>query len=304
MPSQPRSRPWRTRRSRTPPSSSPRSTSHGATSKEALPAIRARLDELKKKDPTTETRIGRNPGLDLADYLLALDAIASTDPELNVGGEELANRLIELARNYNHFWVIGRVCHDLAQFRARRAGAPAEGIAADPGLALWSSRHAAFFATERAGQDRALWAESGGMVGHVVGSSSQFGAADLLMFRYPLVGTFEFSVDAYAEGTVGYGGLFAEPIALDYRPTGVRSLGYGEMVARPGLFARSGSYNRITIRVAPGKVSYLVNGHLFYEDTRSSATSPWLVLIASGHRQAAFRNPTLAGRPEIPARSP
>ena len=268
--------------------------------KGAIPPIRARLEELKKQDPANEARKNRAVLIEPSDYLLAREALASPDPELNTVGEELATRILELGKTiFGIEGFAGRAGRDLAEFRARRAGAAAMATAADPGLALWSPRHAALFGSEGIGQDRALWAESGGVVGHVSGP----GAVDLLMFRYPLAGTFEFSVDAYsgssAEGTVGYGGLFADPVGL-YNQSAVHNLTYGESVARPGLFARGGAFNRFTIRVAPGRVSYLINGHLFHDDTKATATSPWLALGARGQVHTAFRNPTLTGRPQIP----
>ncbi len=261
---------------------------------DALPRLRSRLDELKQKAPSPDPRFNRGPAPDPADYRLAREALASPDPAINAVGEELAATLIEQTQGAFNTWFVGQSRRDLARYRARRAGAPAEADAHDPGLAWWSPRYATLYKPE-AGRERALWAESAGVVGHASGP----GPIDVLMFRYPLAGTFEFSVDAHAEASVGYGGLFADPVALNY-PSGVHSLGYGQVVARPGTFARAGAFNRITIRTEPGKVSYLVNNHLFYEDAKPGGTSPWLALGAGGPRQAAFRNPTLAGRPEIP----
>jgi tetratricopeptide (TPR) repeat protein len=268
--------------------------------KEVVPIIRARLDEIgKPRQAGLQGRADQQAIVELADYHLARETLASPDPEVNAVGEEFAIRLDGMARSYSGIWVIGRTGRDLANYRARRAGAPGEASSTDPGLALWSARQVSTFTPEGDARDRAVWTESDGMVAHIAGN----GGTDLLMSRYPLTGTFEFSVDAYsgayAEATAGYGGLIAEPTPF-FRQSGVHNLGNQDTVARPGVFARYDAFNRITIRVEPGKVTYLVNGHLFYEDTKGTATSPWLILYAPSQRHTAFRNATLTGHPEIP----
>ena len=261
--------------------------------KEAVPFLRSRLDELKA-EPADATRNNPVRGVDLADTLLAREALVSADPEVNAVGEELATRLVELAQRSNNARVVGRVQRDLATLRATRAGAPSVATSG-PGLALWSPRQGIGVGAQGPGHERALWAESAGTIGHVSGE----GLVDFLMFRHPLSGTFEFSVDAYGDGKVGYGGVFADLIGR-FSQSGIHDPSYRNTISRPAVFARQDAFNRITVRVAPGRVSYLVNGHLFYEDSKATSTSPWLVLGASSLRPTAFRNPTLNGRPEIP----
>ncbi len=274
--------------------------------KDALPILKGRHEELGNKPKLESDGFGNSRNgqvVDTADYLLAREALASSVPELNAIGEELASRLDSMGQSYSGLWVIGRTRRDLAEDRARKAGAPTAASSTDPGLALWSPRHVSTFVPEGDARERALWAESEGVVGHIAGN----GANDFLLSRIPLTGTFEFSVDAYsgsyAEATVGYGGLIAEPTGFNTQ-SGIHNLGYGDRVARPGIFARYDAFNRITIRVSPGKVSYLVNGHLFYEDTKATTTSPWLTLNAASQRHTAFKNATLTGRPEIPHEVP
>ncbi len=269
--------------------------------KAALPVLKARSEELGKQKEQNPGQRGyiTDQASELVDYLLVRQALASLDSEVSTLGQELGNRLDSVAMPRSSLWTIGRVGRDLANYQAKRAGAPAEASSVDPGLALWSPRHAASFTPEGNPRQRALWAESEGTVGHIAGN----GGTDALLSRYPLTGTFEFAVDAYsgsyAEANAGYGGLIVEPIA-SYRSSGIHTLSYGDVVPRPGVFARRGAYNRITIRVEPGKVTYLINGHLFFEDTKASASSPWLILSAASQRRTVFRNATLTGRPEIP----
>ena len=67
----------------------------------------------------------------------------------------------------------------------------------------------------------------------------------------------------------------------------------------PWKLSRPEGFNRLTIQVAPGKVRYLVNGHLLYEDDDPSPVSPWLGLStrASVLRLADLE---LNGSPTIP----
>ena len=62
---------------------------------------------------------------------------------------------------------------------------------------------------------------------------------------------------------------------------------------------RAEGFNRITIRVEPGKLRVLVNGHLFYEDADPEPDQPLARPLAAEGR-TAFRNLELTGRPEIP----
>ena len=234
----------------------------------------------------------RNAAL-MVEYLLAREAMASADPAAGGLGERLALRVGEEGRILNVEAYVIQTGRDLAEYRARRAGAPAVASAGDPGLASWSPRNVPDLTPTGDPRARPIWAESAGTVAHLAGN----GGVDFVLSRYPLAGTFEFSVDAsrggWNVGTVGYGGVYVDP--------GGRPLAQLQRLRSPdqGGFDR-GPFSRITIRVAPGRVSYLVNGHLFYEDTKATATSPWLGLGATSVRQAAFRNATLAGRPEIP----
>ena len=105
-------------------------------------------------------------------------------------------------------------------------------------------------------------------------------------------------VGGWAEGQAGYGGLIAE--ATTGASTGVFPIGRSEYFQLPGRFVRSDAFNRQTIQVAPGKIRYLINDHLLYEDNDPSPTSPWLTLFCSAARQTSFRSLTLSGSPVIP----
>jgi hypothetical protein len=195
---------------------------------------------------------------------------------------------------------------DLGMARVARAGAriaPAQ----DPGLRLWHPAQPADLGTPPSGPPRAWWVAHSGHISHLAGPD-----ADFLYFDYPLTGTFEFSVEAlggaWQMGHVSYGGRVFEPgEAGSPSPDGVVAL-TGQVadvtgqdaVQRSCAFLRHDDYNRLTVQVTPSKVRYLVNGHLYYEDTDRGPTSPWLALFARTDQQTTFRNLTLRGSPEIP----
>src|SRR5205085_1537604 len=62
--------------------------------------------------------------------------------------------------------------------------------------------------------------------------------------------------------------------------------------------------NRITIQVEPGKVRYLANGHLIWENTEPSPTSPWLALSTRRERHTVWKNLKITGSPQVPREIP
>jgi predicted Zn-dependent protease len=174
------------------------------------------------------------------------------------------------------------------------AGLPPLATGDDPGLSFWhpfSSGRSSDFAYP------SWWIPVDGHVVHISGI-----AKDLLNVRFPIVGDFEFSIDAYcnswAEGNIGYAGIVVEGLHL-----GGRSLIYPvdehEQIQRPDIPERSGDYNRVTIQQKDGKVRFLVNRSLAYEET-AGKQSPWLNLMVPFSRRSAFRNPRFSGSPIIP----
>ena len=126
---------------------------------------------------------------------------------------------------------------------------------------------------------------------------------DGLSRAYPLSGTFEFSVEGYigrfAESGLSHNGLVIEPFALNFGSF-VFPVGQSETLNRPWRLTRWNAYNRMTVQATPGKVRYLVNGHLCFEDDDPSPTSPWLGLFTRTVSHTAWRLVSLSGRPAIP----
>ena len=80
----------------------------------------------------------------------------------------------------------------------------------------------------------------------------------------------------------------------------ISPIGGTETINKPWRFTRSDDFNRFTVQVMPGKVRYVVNGHLFYEDDDPSPTSPWLALFTRRERHTVWRNLAIRGELTIP----
>ena len=141
------------------------------------------------------------------------------------------------------------------------------------------------------------WAVQEGHIAHLTGAGS-----DLLYFAYPLTGEFEFTVDAYdglwAETDLGYGGIVVE--GQDGSSATLWSVGGHESFRRGRTLRREReSFGTVTVRVADGKMQYVLNNHVSYEE-ELSGTSPWITLYTDFARSTTFRNPRFTGAPTIP----
>ncbi len=264
--------------------------------KDAVAVLNARSIELKK--PAVPDQYRGMPQVSLTDYLLLRHSFDSTDPALNAAAEAMWPNLMARAQSAQNYQLIGDLRRDLAYFTTKRAGKLDLALAGDPELPLWHPRASNLFSGNEGPGSRAIWAESNGIVAHVAGQGEDF-----FMFRYPLIGTFEISIDAYngghSEGQIGYSGLISEPSNFGNNST-IHTVGQDDRVQLPAPAIRGESFNQMKIRVEPGKVSYFNNGHLFYEDKTPAITSPWLFLRSSRERAPAFRNAVITGQPQIP----
>lgn len=159
-----------------------------------------------------------------------------------------------------------------------------------------------------AGAERGIWLSHQGHVTHLSGPRSSS-----LLFRYPLSGEFEFSVEAQqggaapTDGCLTYNGL--QILAhLGSRSLTIHDVDSARYQNAPAPFLRRSStpesdaaaFNRLSIRADHNNWTFLVNGHPVWEDRSGSTSSPWLGLRAFGDRNPVFRNLRLAGSPEIP----
>ena len=200
------------------------------------------------------------------------------DPELEHDpGEAYARALIGLSQKTQSWWLLSHLRRDLGLSLARRAGSETLRPGGDAGLNLWHP--AAVFDADQhaAGAVPAWWVETEGHVQQVTGPEYQ-----QLLLDYPLTGRFTFAADAWvggwSESSLGYGGLVMERYGAN-GPISLSTVGHSDPLSVPNRNFRPNSFNRMAVEVEPGKVRYLVNGHLVYEDDDPSPTAPWLALL-------------------------
>ncbi len=159
-----------------------------------------------------------------------------------------------------------------------------------------------------AGAERGIWLSHQGHITHLSGPRSS-----ALLFRYPLTGEFEFSVEAQqggaapTDGCLTYNG-FQILAHLGSQSLTVHDVDSARFQNAPAPFLRrssvpnsdAGAFNRLSIRADDSGWTFLVNGHPVWEDRSGSTSSPWLGLRAFGDRNPVFRNLRLTGSPGIP----
>jgi len=240
--------------------------------------------------------VGQKPrGFPWLDYLVARAALAARSSDVHDLGLLLLEALAEQAQRYQNPSALACLHYDLAVEHAQMLGSSSIVSRAENGTPLW---HAADYLTTITAGDSitpSLWVGHQGHVAHITGPEN-----DLLMFDYPLTGTFELSFQAphgsWQEAVCSYAGLVAEP----FWTSDVFPVGASETQTIDWKLTRSNDFNDFTIQVSPARVRYIVNGHLFYEDKEPSPTSPWLGLFTHRERQTTWRNFTLKGTPVIP----
>ena len=150
------------------------------------------------------------------------------------------------------------------------------------------------------GSDRGIWLTHEEHIKRLSGPGD-----DLLLFRYPLTGTFELKGEATAldHGGAGlsYGGLAFDANQEKFTVKDVQR-SYFESRVWPFVAPKElRMFNRVNIRGNDEKVTFLSNLHPGWNGTPASCNScPWLGLRAFGDGRVYFRNLELVGEPLIP----
>jgi tetratricopeptide (TPR) repeat protein len=264
--------------------------------KEAEAAVKA-YAEVARKRMTEKIEQGFNPRyydpefdgrqqIPLHPTELLFATMCLADPAVAAHGEGLLKHLLDRAQGSHQIEHIARIRAATDRLGVTRSGAPEALTGGLPPRWHSATPGAVWFAQE----------------GYLVQARNE--QPSLLLYDAPLAGTFEFSVDVYqggwTEGHAGYAGVVYEPNRNGVGSS-VWAIGHHDQVHKAAQDIRANDFNRLTFQVSPGKVRCLLNGQLFYEDTDAPATSPWLMLYASGGRRPVFRNPTISGKPEVPA---
>jgi hypothetical protein len=170
-------------------------------------------------------------------------------------------------------------------------------------LKYWIATSGATAASEFSGAPKAMWLTHEDHILHLAGPGN-----DVLFFRYPLTGEFDFTCETQVGGEIGtegglvYGGLHFEALGSPE----VLNVWDGDLthqVRRPCVFVRQESrpiFNRVSIRSTDEGAVFAANLHPVWFDGPSSKTSPWLGLRSFGERRPLFRNLKITGSPVIP----
>jgi len=244
-------------------------------------------------DDLRQNRRGRDSVFDL---IVALQA--AEHAELR----PLAIRILESGRRFELSATKSRTfvhfSDALAAAHAADAGSDLKALLRKAAPALWTSGGNFGSAALQNGNPEAKWIAHEGMIAHLTGREN-----DSLYFPWPLGGTFEFSVtslDAEAlNGDLGFAGLMCESIT-NAGTTTVSGLGNYNPVGRALRLAQDGTWVRKSVRVTPELLTFLVNGHPVYSETRSPDSNPWLHLSGRATRAGFWRLPEFTGTPQIP----
>jgi hypothetical protein len=170
-------------------------------------------------------------------------------------------------------------------------------------LKYWIPVSGATAASIAGGAPAAMWQVHEDHILHLAGPGN-----DVLFFRYPLTGEFDFTCqtqvggDIGAEGGLVYGGLHFEALGNPEVMT-VWDGDHAHQIRRPCPFVRQEStpvFNRVSIRSTDNGAKFAANLHPLWFDGPSSKASPWLGLRSFGDRRPLFRNLKITGDPVIP----
>lgn len=135
------------------------------------------------------------------------------------------------------------------------------------------------------------------------------GRNDVLFFRYPLTGEFEFKCEGQEGGRIGtdgglvYGGLQFQALGSTNQLT-IWDADIAHSVVKPCPFVRHEArptFNRMSIRSTAEKAMLTANMHpMWFDPSAKVSNSPWVGLRSFEERRPIFRNLAITGKPVIP----
>ena len=171
-------------------------------------------------------------------------------------------------------------------------------------LKYWVPTSGATSALHQRGTTVANWLVHEDHILHLAGSRN-----DVLFFRYPLTGEFEFRCEGQEGGRIGtdgglvYGGLQFQALGSTNQLT-IWDADIAHSVVKPCPFVRHEArptFNRMSIRSNSEKAILTANMHPMWFDPASTASqSPWVGLRSFEERRPMFRNLAITGKPVIP----
>ena len=256
----------------------------------AKPLVEGMFDSFKDRMKRQENA-PTSPEL-WGDYLVYRACLNKSD-EFATLGQQGYKLLSEEARKRNDRLMMTNLKYDSG---LRTATAIKSTIlpGSDAELELWLSTTAGFHSKS------SWWVKDDNRLVHVAGP-----ARDVLYFRYPLVGNFRFSFDAFNANTskadAGYDDILVEAYHVRRGNSGsVRSVSSGDsMRASTSRRRNDNEFGRLSIDVKDDEFSFLQNGTVVFNE-KLSGTSPWIMLKSDANSTTAFRDFRIEGEPEIP----
>jgi hypothetical protein len=246
---------------------------------------------------------GESPGAVIDPSNMALAAAALTHESLRPISEAMFNSLVELtyggtASRQRPFL---RLAHATAvQLNRGESGAE---VLRQNRLKYWVPSSGRTSDLHAGGAVDATWLVHEDHILHLAGARN-----DVLFFRYPLTGEFEFRCEAQeggrimTDGGLVYGGLQFQALGTTNQLT-VWDADIAHFARKPCPFVRHEdrpAFNRMSIRSTADQAVLTANLHpLWFDKSSDAKVSPWLGLRSFDERRPMFRNLAITGNPVI-----
>lgn len=151
------------------------------------------------------------------------------------------------------------------------------------------------------GGDEAIWLTHEDHVKRLAGPGE-----DVLLFKYPLSGSFELKAEVaqleHGGGGLTFGGLGFDATTKWFRVSETQRQFHVDRTWPFVAPVEFRMFNRVNLRSDGKKVTFLSNLHPGWTGTtKACASAPWLGLRADGRGRVIFRNLELVGEPTIPS---
>ncbi len=246
---------------------------------------------------------GMTPGQVLHPSLLALGAALLHHQELTADGEAILLSLRDKANKLPAYRIRAflHAAHAVALQRAH--GTSDASFLYDNRFEHWIPVSLDMAHTSAGGTTAGMWIAHEDHILHLTGAYN-----DILFFRYPLAGEFEFAAEVQAtsgsvtDASLAHGGLFFQSLGRS-RDLTVWDADMLTIAKKPCPFAREetdSTFNRVAVVSSSGGSQYTINRHPMWFDGEESAASPFVGFRYYGNHRSLIRNFELTGSPVIP----
>ncbi|GAA5509546.1 DUF1583 domain-containing protein [Novipirellula caenicola] len=280
----------------------------GATELLMLAYVAGSRGDLDRVKSYLQTHVADDPASagDLSPDAIPHAAIASAallHPELQPFAEALLDHLVDRGGQADAIALrpFLRIAHATAVQVYRGQSSPE--VLFENRLKYWVPATVRSSTDIQRGQPSGVWLSHEHHLLHLAG-----GNTDVLLFRFPLVGEFEFVCETQEGGAIGtdgglvYGGLQFQ--ALGRKDTlQIWDADSDHPLIRPSPFARydvQPVFNHVSIHSSDDGAKFESNFHPVWFDDAAVGSSPWIGLRSSGTKRPVFRNIQIHGTPTIP----